>query len=89
MCFSELKCETCSAFYIPGTVNKPSLGLSFLVSELEPEGKLHSSKEPGIKAPHHSIQIKELSPLQKGMDIKIDYIQLPADPSLWLVSEIP
>ena len=44
MCCSELKCETWSAFYIPGTVNKPSLGLSFLVSKLEPEGKLHGSK---------------------------------------------
>ena len=35
-CCSEPKCETWSAFYIPGTVTKPSLGLRFLVSELEP-----------------------------------------------------
>ena len=39
--------------------------------------------------PHHSIQNKELSPLKKGMDIMIDYVQLPAAPSLWPVSEIP
>ena len=44
---------------------------------------------PPPDPPHHSIQNKELSPPKKGMDIKIDYLQLPADPSLWLVSEIP
>ena len=39
--------------------------------------------------PHHSIQNKELSPPKKGMDIKIDYVQFPANPSLWPVSGIP
>ena len=57
------------------------------------EGKLHSSKQPGVKTPLQVLptilyRIK-LSPLKKGMDIKIDYIQLPADPSLRLVSGIP
>ena len=44
---------------------------------------------PPPDPPHHSIQNKELSPLKKGMDAKMDYIQLPADPSLRPVSGIP
>ena len=39
--------------------------------------------------PHHSRQNKELSPLKKGRDMETDYVQLPADPSLRLVSGIP
>ena len=39
-------------------------------------------KLPSRPSYHHSVQNKELSPLKKGMDFKIDYIQLTADTSL-------
>ena len=34
-------------------------------------------------------RIKNFLPPKKGMDAKTDYVQLPADPSLWPVSGIP
>ena len=35
------------------------------------------------------MQNKKLSPEEKKMDIKVDYAQLPAGPSLWPISRIP
>ena len=46
-----------------------------------------SNSPPGLS--HHSIQNKELSLPKKGMNIKIDYVQLPVGPNLRLVSRIP
>ena len=92
-CCSELKCETWSAFYIPGTVNKPSLGLGFLVSELDLKESYTAQNSLELKLPSRSSPSfytdKELSPPKKGMDIEIDYIQFPANPSLRPVSGIP
>ena len=42
-----------------------------------------------LDPPHHSMQNKELSHPKKKMDIKVDYTQLPAGPSLWPISRIP
>ena len=48
-----------------------------------------------LKLPSRSSPIiykkfyKELSPPKKRMDIKTDYVQLPANLSLWLVPGIP
>ena len=39
--------------------------------------------------PFYTKFYRELSPQKKGMDIKIDYVQLSEDPSLQLVSGIP
>ena len=39
--------------------------------------------------PHHSMQNKELSHRKKKMEIKVDYTQLPACPSLWPIFRIP
>ena len=59
-----------------------------------PERKLHGSKEPGVKTPLQVLptipcRVKNFLPPKKGMDAKMDYVQLPADPSLWPVSGIP
>jgi hypothetical protein len=35
------------------------------------------------------MQNKGSSHLKKKMDIKVDYAQLPAGPSLWPISRIP
>ena len=35
----------------------------------------------------YSMQNKELSHRKKKMDMKVDYAQLPAGPSLWPISE--
>ena len=35
------------------------------------------------------MQNKELSHPKEKMDIKVDYAQLPASPSLWPISRIP
>ena len=61
---------------------------NFLHFYILPVKESHTAQNSlGLKLPsrssyRHSIQNKELSPLKKGMDIKIDYIQLTADISL-------
>ena len=49
------------------------------------ELKLPSRTSPSFDKKFYN----ELSPPEKGMDIKIDYVQLLANPSLWPVSGIP
>ena len=66
--------------------------LAVLRSKPTAEGKVHSSKQPGVKTPLQvlpNILCKTKNSLagRKKMDIKVDYPQLPASPSLWLISQ--
>ena len=50
------------------------------------EGKLHGSKEPGVKTPLQVLltilcKTKNSLTRRKNMDIKVDYAQLPAGPA--------
>ena len=45
-------------------------------------------KKLSSRSSHYSMQNKELSHPKKKMDIKVDYVQLPAGLSLWWISRI-
>ena len=79
------------SFSISPSNEHPGLIFFRLVgSPCKPRDSQESSPTPQFRGINSSaLSFQEPSPLKKAMDIKIDYVQLPADPSLQQVSGIP